>query len=463
MNRKESKIGKIAVFFSCGQLSDIISYQVFTFLVFTFYYSVIGINVVLITIGFIIWSIWNSLNDPILGYLSDRTHTKWGRRIPYIMIALIPLALLMFLLFTPPKSIGITNEIYNFVYFFIIIIIFELFYTMYSLNLTSMFPETFISKAERTKGNNIRQVFTIFGLVIAFILPSLFISDYSDPQYLQQYQTFGFVIMIIVIIFGIIFLKFGPKEKPEFKDDYKNAPSFNSSIKICLKSKSFMWYIPAEIANWFVYGMLPTIVPLYGKFVLHIEDTLLISLLLGLTFISAAIFITILWKPVVQRIGNRKAWLISMSIWILTLLPIMFIDSFIIGMIVFFLIGIGLSGSLYIIDLVVSDIIDEDETNTGMRREASYYGVNALFLRLTTVLVFLAISSVFTSVGWAVFEPENITPEIIFGLRSLMFIFPAIALGIGIISIYMYPLDGEKLSQLKSELQKIHDKKKSLL
>ncbi|GAI14882.1 unnamed protein product, partial [marine sediment metagenome] len=345
----------------------------------------------------------------------------------------------------------------------IIIIIFELFYTMYSLNLTSMFPETFISKAERTKGNNIRQVFTIFGLVIAFILPSLFISDYSDPQYLQQYQTFGFVIMIIVIIFGIIFLKFGPKEKPEFKDDYKNAPSFTSSIKICLKSKSFMWYIPAEIANWFVYGMLPTIVPLYGKFVLHIEDTLLISLLLGLTFISAAIFITILWKPVVQRIGNRKAWLISMSIWILTLLPIMFIDNFIIGMIVFFLIGIGLSGSLYIIDLVVSDIIDEDETNTGMRREASYYGVNALFLRLTTVLVFLAISSVFTSVGWAVFEPEKITPEIIFGLRSLMFIFPAIALVIAILSIYKYPLDGEKLSQLKSELQKIHDKKKSLL
>lgn len=54
MNRKESKTGKIAVFFSCGQLSDIISYQVFTFLIFTFYYSVIEINVVLITIGFII-------------------------------------------------------------------------------------------------------------------------------------------------------------------------------------------------------------------------------------------------------------------------------------------------------------------------------------------------------------------------------------------------------------------------
>jgi GPH family glycoside/pentoside/hexuronide:cation symporter len=209
--------------------------------------------------------------------------------------------------------------------------------------------------------------------------------------------------------------------------------------------------------------MLPTIIPLYGKFVLGIQDSLTISLLLGLAFISAAIFITVLWKPLVRKIGNRKSWIISMSIWIVSLLPLMLIgkDMLIISMIVFFLIGIGLSGSLYIIDLVVSDIIDEDEVKTGMRREAGYYGVNAFFLRLTTVLIFLAISTVFTNVGWAVFEPKLITPEIIFGLRILIFVFPAIALGIGILAIFKYPLDGERLLKVKEELEKIHEKKKA--
>ena len=461
MTEKENSVTKTAAIFSFGQIGDITAYQTFTFLIFTFYYAVVGINVVLISIGFMIWSVWNALNDPMLGFLSDRTNTKYGRRIPYIMAGFIPLAIIMFFLFSPPKLLGSTEELTNFLYFLIIIILFELFYTMFSLNLTSLFPEVFITSQERTKANNVRQVSTIIGLIVAFILPSFFITDYSAPSSLPEYQVFGLVCMIIIIVCGVIFLKFGPKERAEFQTDYVNAPKFIDSIKLCVKSKSFRWYSISENCNWFVYGMLPTIVPLYGKFVLGIQDSFLISLLLGLTFISAALFITLLWKPLVERIGNRKSWIISMVIWIATLVPLMFINDLISGVIVFFLIGIGLSGSLYIIDLVVSDIVDEDEVVTGMRIEAGYYGVNALFLRFTTILIFLAISSVFSSVGWAVFEPEVVTPQILFGLRTLMFIFPAIAIGIAIFAIYKYPLDGETLEKMKKQIEKMHAEKKS--
>jgi len=459
---KRSKFSyKRGLAYSIGQMPDITAYQTFTFLIFTFYYAVVGINVYLITIGFIIWAFWNSFNDFLIGYLSDKTHTKWGRRYPYIMFSIIPLALVMFFLFTPPFPIGTENEIANFVYFLIIIIIFELIFTMYDLNYTALFPELFITLDERTKANNLRQAFAIIGLIMAFVLPGLFITDYSDPQYLGEYQLFGIIIAIIVIIPGLIFLKITPREKAEFKEDYKKTPRFVDSLKTCVKSKSFMWYIPAEVANWFVYGILPAIVPLYGKFVLKITDTLFLSLLLGISFISAAIFMTILWKPVVQKIGPRKSWLISMSIWIATLIPLLFIGDMISGFIVFFLIGIGLSGSIYIIDIIISDIVDEDEINTGIRREGAYYGINMFLMHLSTVLVFLAISSVFTTVGWAVFEPENITPEIIFGLRSLMAIFPSIAIFIALLVIYKYPLDGERLKQVKQQRQKLHEEKKS--
>ncbi len=447
--------------YGIGQISDITAYQTFSFLVFTFYFAVVGINVILITIGFIIWSIWNSLNDPFIGYLSDRTHTKWGRRIPYIMLSLIPLAFLVFLLFLPPKTFGITGQIANFIYFLIVIILFELFFTMYDLNYTALFPELFIDLEERTKANIFRQYFLIIGLFMAFILPGLFISDYSDPKSLAQYQTFGIIVAFVIIVPGLFFLKFSPKEKKEFQDDYKDAPGFFGSIKMCLKSKSFKWYIPAEIANWYVYGMLPAIVPLYGKFVLGITDTLILSMLLAFSFISVAIFMNILWKPLVQKIGPRKSWLISMSIFIATLAPLMFIQDAITGLIVFFLIGIGMSGSIYIIDIIISDICDEDELITGVRSEGAYYGVNMFLMHLSTVLVFATISLVFTNVGWAVFEPESVTSEVIFGLRALMFIFPAIALAIALLVIYKYPLDGEKLEKIKTELQKLHEEKKS--
>lgn len=447
--------------YGVGQISDITAYQTFSFLVFTFYFAVVGINIILITIGFIIWSIWNSLNDPFIGYLSDRTHTKWGRRIPYIMFSLIPMALLVFLLFLPPITFGITDQFSNFIYFLIVIILFELFFTLYDLNYTALFPELYSDLEERTKANLFRQSFLIIGLFMAFILPGVFISDYSDPNSLAQYQTFGIVIAFVIIVPGLFFLKFSPKEKKEFQDDYKDAPSFFGSIKMCLKNKSFRWYIPAEIANWYVYGMLPAMVPLYGKFVLGITDTLILSMLLALSFISVAIFMNVLWKPLVQRIGPRKSWLISMSIFIATLAPLMFIQDAITGLIVFFLLGIGMSGSIYIIDIIISDICDEDELITGVRSEGAYYGVNMFFMHLSTVLVFVTISLVFTTVGWTVFEPENVTPDVIFGLRALMFIFPTIALLVALLVIYKYPLDGERLEKVKEKLKKLHDEKKS--
>ena len=231
---------------------------------------------------------------------------------------------------------------------------------------------------------------------------------------------------------------------------------------MCINSKSFSWYIPAEIANWFVYGILPTLVPLYAKAVLNMVDALMISLLLGCTFLSSAIFMTLLCKPIVKRLGNRKAWIISMTTWILTLMPLMFLgeNMEIIAMIVFFFISLGLSGSLYIIDLVVSDIIDEDEVITGTRREAGYYGVNAFFLRLAIIVVFLSIGPVFIIADWEVFTiPASI--EVQMGLKVLMFVYPTVALTIGILSIYKYPLYGKRLVQVKEALVELHEQKKS--
>ena len=168
---------KKAAAYSFAQVADVLAYQSFTFLTFTFYFAIIGLPILYISIGFMIWSVWNALNDPLLGYLSDRTHTKWGRRYPYIMIGLIPLAIVMFFVFTPPKTFGITDLTTNLLYFIVIIIIFELFYTMFSLNTTSLFPEVFTNLEERTKANNIRQTLTIIALLFAFLLPGFIIAD----------------------------------------------------------------------------------------------------------------------------------------------------------------------------------------------------------------------------------------------------------------------------------------------
>ena len=463
-NSNEEYSGKGAVGYSFGQISLITSYQAFTFLVFTFYFTVVGLSVDLITIGFIIWSIWNAFNDPIMGFLSDRTHTRWGRRRPYIMIFLGPLALVMFFLFFPPISYGISDSIINFVYFVIIIILFEFFYTTYDINLTSMLPEVFITETARLKANNVRQVFAIVGLIFAFLLPGFFIPDYSDPSYTTEYAIFGLTITIIIIIVGLIFLRFTPRERPEFQQDHKEVPGFFTSFKSTLKNKSFRWAIPAFIGDFFVDTILPTIIPLYGKYVLG-QEGLTLSLLLGVSFIAAALSITFLWKRLALRIGVRKMWMISSALWMVTLAPLMLNLNLISAFIVFFLVGIGLGGSLYSKDLIVSDIIDEDEVKTGTRRDASFFGNYIFFLRVGYIFVFLSISMVFTNVGWRIYEPDPslITPEQILGLKFLAFVFPAIALTIIILAMWKYPLRDVYLEEVKEKLTEIHKNKKSRL
>ncbi len=117
--------------YSIGQFADTVAYQAFTYLIFTFYFSVVKLPVDCITWAFIFWSIWNALNDPLIGILSDRTHTRWGKRKPWIIFSIIPLSLVMFFLFTPPAT---SDLVAKFVYFVFIIITFDGVYTMMSLN-----------------------------------------------------------------------------------------------------------------------------------------------------------------------------------------------------------------------------------------------------------------------------------------------------------------------------------------
>lgn len=463
-NSIEEYSSKGAVGYSFGQISLVTAYQSFTFLAFTFYFTVVGISVILITFGFIIWSVWNAFNDPIMGFISDRTHTRWGRRRPYIMIFLGPLALVMFFLFFPPLSYGVTDPMINFVYFVIVILLFEFFYTTYDINLTSMLPEVFITKNARLKANNVRQIFAIIGLIFAFLLPGFFIPDYSDPSYITEYAIFGLTITIIIIIVGLIFLRFTPRERPEFQQDHKEVPGFFTSFKSTLKNKSFRWAIPAFIGDFFVDTILPTIVPLYGKYVLR-QEGMTLSLLLGVTFIAAALSITFLWKRLAIKMGVRKMWMISSALWMATLAPLMLNLDLISAFIVFFLVGIGLGGSLYSKELIVSDIIDEDEVKTGTRRDASFFGNYIFFLRVGYIFVFLSISMVFTNVGWKIYEPDPslITPEQILGLKVLTFVFPAIALTIIILAMWKYPLRDAYLEEVREKLATIHDNKKSRL
>ncbi len=419
MSKLEVPFGKNLAF-GTGEIADQLAYQGFTFLIFTFYFSVVKLDAKYITIVFIIWSIYNAFNDPILGSLSDRTRTRkifGGRRRPWMIVATLPLALVMFLLFTPPggQVVGGYN-IWTIIYMLFIMCLFDTVYTAFSVNRVSLYPEIFRTDKAREEVGAVRRIVMVFALLIAFIMPTLLISDMTleDPtkfqQVLWEYQFTGIIFGVIILVTALINILWGAKEAPYEELEKKKPLKLFESLKVSLKNKKFVIFALCSTMNWYVFGLIPTIMPIYIKSIVDFSTDpvalaleslgeLRISIPLVLAFLMS-IFGVLFWSYIDRKLGSKIGFILSMAWWAVVLIPLIFINSYLGILIIMVLNGIGLGGSPYFIDRHISNIADDDELRTGQRREGSYYGVHALFVRLSTILSISSIAIVLTTNGW---------------------------------------------------------------
>ena len=152
--------------------------------------------------------------------------------------------------------------------------------------------------------------------------------------------------------------------------------------------------------------------------------------------------------------------MITLGIWICTLFPFLFITGaeFQIAFILLIALqGFPLSGALFYVDILHADVIDEDAVKFGVKRSASYYGINAFIHRISIILVILTIGLMFGNIGWdKQFDPLTSDLNlVILGLKAIMVIFPSIALVLGLLAMRSYGLHGERLESVREKLKEI--------
>jgi GPH family glycoside/pentoside/hexuronide:cation symporter len=452
---------KERILFGLSGFPDQLTYQAFTIYVFTFYFAVVGLSIVEMWTGFVIWGVWNMFNDPLLGALSERTKQKGklGKRKFYLIISFVPLSLMMIFLYTTPSN-------FKFWYFLIIIFTFELFYTMFSVNTNAIFPEMFPTQKLRAAVNVFIKIFTLIAIILASLLPTLVINPLVPTSYPPDpleaaaiqfnYIISGIILGSIVLIMAILFIFFGVSEKEERAIDHAKRPGFFKSLKITFSNRTFLKFTFGNMLIWYCLNILLTGFPLFSAFVLGRTEGSGVTLALAL--ISAAIFIP-LQSRIASKYGTRKGLIFGLSIWIVSLFPLVFLSnneiSRILSLVVFFAAGFGLSAALFYIDLIHGDVIDQDALKFGVKRAASYYGVNAFIHRFSIILVISTIAIVFSGTGWSSYTPIPSDPLLIeLGLKAIMFLFPAIALVGSILFWKYYDLHGEKLRLMREELDK---------
>ena len=435
--------------FGLGSYAQWFIQTAFNVWIFSFYFSAIGLPITYILLAFIIWTFWNAINDPLVGYMSDRIHTRIGRRKPFIILGTIPILIIVIIVWMPPTD----NHFITFVYLLIMLMLYDTFYTMVTL-FDALFPELYVSVEERAEVNTIKQILATVGMLIGFMLPGFFIGDLTSPT---GYLINGIVTSIIVGITLFIAIKWGVKEREEFKLDHKQEFGFFKGLKYTFKNRGFVLYTIMFFFFEYILLLYGTVIPIYALHVLSITDTFLTSILLGILFI-VGILTVFIWMKLDVKLGSRKAYAIAVICFIVAIIPLFFISSFTLALVMFIIIGFGFGGMLYFIYLIIADVIDEDELKTGVRREGTFFGITNFFMRLAMVLSIVTVSLVFTSTGWETYTP---TPgaDVILGLRVIVVVFPILALVGTLICLYFYPFSKEQVDEIKKELSELHKKK----
>ena len=428
--------GPKKIAYAIGNLGASVSYQAVSTYIQFFYLDVMRLAPGLMALAMTIFAIWNSINDPLAGALSDRTHTRWGRRIPYILFGALPTAIFFVLLWSVPGFFA-QDQTALFLYLLTLLFLFDTTHTLVTLNYSALFPEMFTTLADRAQMSSWRQIFAVIGTALGIALPPVL------------YATFGwgaFALSIGIITAVTLYISLlGSYERA--RENAQDEMPLRAALRATFRNFSFVTYMGMQVMLQFSFLLIMAAIPFYAKYVLNASEETT-SLLLGATLVVAGILL-LGWGRVAARFGARKTMLAALSVFGVALLPFLFVDSLTGTLLTTALVGIGLSGCMIIPDIMLSDVIDEDALKTGKRREGMYYGIQGLLIRAAIVLQALVLNTLLSAGGYNPALPVQAqSPALAFGLRLAVSVVPLLAVVLAIGATWLYPLYGARLEAI---------------
>jgi len=420
----------------------------FTVWLYSFYVRTIGVDSLIIGLAVVIYAIWNAVNDPLVGYLTNRPFKftkKWGRRFPWIIIGGIAYILSYILIFTPPDIDPNSGAWIFFIWFIVSTAIFDTFNSIFFVNFASLFPDKFRSVKERRKATGIQTPIGIVGVALGALLPPLIIDSGDSATFIINAG--------LVILIGIIVLMLsipGCREDQVTIDRYlekheaEDRTSFFKTLKLSLKQKSFLFFIITYTLYRSLVISFQASIPFFVEFILQERAQTLLSA----GFLVGALISSPIWAYIAQKTdNNKKVMLINSLLLTIFTIPFIFLNSVIIALIVMIFWGFGLGGYWTMLSPVFADVINESVVNNQKRQEGIFNGFLQFFGRLAILVQAISFASVHTLTGFVEGGAIGVQPaSAIWGVHVHFALIPAIFMLIATIIFWkFYDLTPDKV------------------
>jgi len=401
-----------------------------------FYSDVVLAPLGLLGIAIAVARALDAISDPVVGFLSDRTRTRWGRRRPWMVLA-APLAGLSFwLLFTPPTELdGRSAALWCAVSF----VLYSIFHTAYAIPHYALGPELTLDYHERSRLFGIREGFSILGTIVASIAPIALLAWYPDERRVFSAMAAGFGIALVVL-FGVL----GVVVR-ERRDFYEREPSpLVPGVRRALRNGPFRILLLTYVVASIPAAIPGTLMPYFNEYVVRPADPARwLGIFLG-TYFGAGFLCLPLWVMAARRFGKQPTWLASFAMGISGGAAMFFTgagdEKRVLALIAWA--GSAFGAGLFLGPAIQADVIDYDELHTGKRREAQY----AAFWSILPKFVLIPSAAIPIAFLGSIGYRPNVaqTPQVVLAIKALFALAPALFSLLAFFIAWRLPIDEAK-------------------
>jgi glycoside/pentoside/hexuronide:cation symporter, GPH family len=405
----------------------------------------VGIAAGTAAIAIFIGRTWDYVNDPIIGHISDRTRTRWGRRRPFLLFGALPFALAFCLMWYRPP---IESQVWLAAYYGLAYALFDSAATFVYMPFYALTPELTSNYDERTTLTTYRMFFSILGSLIAFTVPLMIVGAFQAQNASRILAMGAFFGLISAIPLLLVF--FGTRERQEYSD--LKQPELKESLRAAVKNRPFIFGMVIFLLTWVSVDILQAMLLYFIKYVVQRESQS--TEIMAVIFVTAMIVLPF-WEWASRRWNKRKAYAGGIAFWAVVQIVMITLNPgtplpFILGLCV--LAGIGVSCAHVLPWSIIPDAVEWDEWQTGERHEGMFYSLVTLAQKVASSF---AIPMVLLILQFTGYVPNSTAqpPAAVLGIRLAIGPIPAMLLCGGIVFALIYPLSRESHQQIVRDLE----------